>query len=62
MNAITIYVLQDLVDFGKIGEFLVGGMARHAGLLAPLTLVSAAFMARWLVLWLMYRHRMFFKA
>ncbi len=61
MNAITIYFLQNLVDFGRIAEFFLHGVARHAGVLAALILPLGAFLARWLFLWFLYRHRVFFK-
>ena len=61
MNAITIYFLQNLVDFDRIGEFFLHGAARHAGVIAALLVPLGAFAARWLFLWLLYRHRIFFK-
>ena len=61
MNAITIYFLQNLVDFERIGEFFLRGAARHAGVYAALLLPLGAFAARWLFLWFLYRHRVFFK-
>jgi len=60
-NAITIYFLQNLVDFERIAEFFLHGVARHAGVLAALLLPLGAFLARWLFLWFLYRHRVFFK-
>ena len=61
MNAITIYFLQNLVDFERIGEFFLRGAARHAGMYAALLLPLGAFAARWLFLSFLYRHRVFFK-
>ncbi len=61
MNAITIYFLQNLVDFGRIAEFFLHGVANHAGIYAALILPLGAFLARWLFLWFLYRHRVFFK-
>ncbi len=61
MNAITIYFLQCFVDFGGIARFFLGGLSEHAGAVAPLVLPLGALMARWLFLWFLYRHRVFFK-
>jgi predicted acyltransferase len=61
MNAITIYFLQNLVDFERIAGFFLHGLARQAGVLAALILPLGAFLARWLFLWFLYRHRIFFK-
>ncbi len=61
MNAITIYFLQRFVDFEEISEFFLGGLAKHAGLIAPLLLPLGALMIRWLFLHFLYRHRVFLK-
>jgi predicted acyltransferase len=61
MNPITIYFLQRFVNFNGIAEFFLGGLAAHAGLYAPLVLPFGALMVRWLLLWFLYRHRVFFK-
>jgi predicted acyltransferase len=61
MNPITIYFLQRFVDFGGIAEFFLGGLAAHAELYAALILTIGALMVRWLLLWFLYRHKIFFK-
>jgi predicted acyltransferase len=61
MNAIAIYFLQRFVDFEAITEFFLGGLAKHAGLIAPLLLPFGALMIRWLLLHFLYRHRVFLK-
>jgi len=61
MNPITIYFLQRFVDFGDIAEFFAGGLVAHAGLYAALILPFGALMVRWLLLWFLYRHKIFFK-
>lgn len=62
VNSITIYMLQCMVDVGYTSHFLVGGVA---GLLpgAWATLVEAlAYTAvSWLVLWALYRYKIFLK-
>jgi len=61
VNAITIYFLVEVVDFQRIAEFFLGGVARHVGRYQPLVLPMGAFVAVWLFLWFLYRHRVFFK-
>jgi predicted acyltransferase len=61
MNAITIYFLQNVVDFERIAGLFLDGIARRAGVLAALVLPLGAFLARWLFLWFLYRRRIFFK-
>jgi len=61
MNPITIYFLQSFIDFGGIAEHFLGGLAEHAGLYAALILTFGALMVRWLLLWFLYRHKIFFK-
>ena len=62
MNAITVYLLQRIVDFDAVSKFFVGGVA---GLLPPEwagILVAAGHMAVcWLVLWFLYRKNVFLK-
>jgi predicted acyltransferase len=65
MNAITIYFLQQIVDFGHIAQLLFGGVATYAGTLRPgwepFVLAAGRFVLVWLFLWMLYRHKVFFK-
>ena len=61
MNAITIYFLQSIVDFGHIAKLLVQGAADHAGAFAPMVLPFGDLAVKWLLLWFLHRHRMFFR-
>ena len=61
MNAITIYFLQQIVDFNEIANLLFKGIAEHAGILMPLVLAAGVVALKWLFLWFLYRHKMFFK-
>jgi predicted acyltransferase len=61
MNPITVYFLQNFVDFRDIAEYFLGGLASHAGVYAALILPFGALMVRWLLLWFLYRHKTFFK-
>jgi predicted acyltransferase len=62
MNAITVYMLQRIVDFDGVSKFFVGGAA---GLLPSAwsgVLVATGHLAAcWLVLWFLYRKNAFFK-
>ncbi len=61
MNPITIYFLQGFVDFDGIAKFFFLGVAGHVGLFGPLILPFGVLLAKWLFLWFLYRHRIFFK-
>jgi predicted acyltransferase len=61
MNPITIYFTQSFLDFDKISEFFLTGVAANAGLLAPIVLPVGVVLAKWLFLWFLYRHRILFK-
>ena len=60
-NAITIYFLQSFVSFDAIAQKFLSGLADHAGQIAPLVIPFGAVMARWLLLYFLYRHRVFLK-
>jgi predicted acyltransferase len=62
MNPITIYFTQRFLDFDQISRFFLEGAAAHAGVLEPLMLPLGVVLAKWLFLWFLYRHRVFFKA
>lgn len=61
VNPITIYFLQRFVDFREIAGFFFGGLAEHVGPYTPLVLPFGALLIRWLLLWFLYRHKIFFK-
>ena len=61
MNAITIYLLADIVNFNHIAKLLVQGVADRAGSFQPLILPLGVVGVEWLLLWFLYRHRIFFK-
>ena len=61
VNPITIYFLQRFVDFGGMAEFFLSGVVANAGLIAPLVLPIGALAVKWLFLWFLYRHKIFFK-
>ena len=62
MNAITIYLLQRIVDYKKISHFFLGGVAAHLPPAAgELLLATGYFAACWLTLYFLYRKRTFLK-
>jgi hypothetical protein len=61
VNPITIYFLERFLGFGDISAFFLTGVARNAGALAPLVLPLGALAVEWLLLWFLYRHKIFFK-
>lgn len=61
VNPITIYFLQRFVNFGDIAEFFLAGAANNAGQIAPLVLPFGVLAVKWLFLWFLYRHKIFFK-
>jgi predicted acyltransferase len=61
MNAITIYLLADIVNFDHIAKLFVQGVADRAGIFEPLIRPLGIVGVEWLLLWFLYRHRIFFK-
>ncbi len=61
MNAITIYLLADIVNFDHIANLLVEGVANHAGAFKPVVLPIGIVGIEWVLLWFLYRRRIFFK-
>ena len=61
MNPITIYFLQEVVNFDGIAKFFLTGVAENIELFKPLILPFGVLLAKWLFLWLLHRHRIFFK-
>jgi len=61
VNAITIYVGRRIVNFSFTANFLLGGAARHLGGSGPLILAAAVLGLEWLVLFVLYRARIFLR-
>jgi predicted acyltransferase len=61
MNAIAIYFLQAIVNFEQIASLFVQGIALHSGAFKPLVAALGVLGVKWLLLWFLYRHRIFFK-
>ena len=58
-NAITIYLLSSFIDFGGLGELLVGGQV--PGRLHPAIGIGSGLMLKWLLLYALYKRRIFLK-
>jgi predicted acyltransferase len=62
MNPITIYMMSKFVDFRKMGEFFVGGLAAYTSAeVYTMILALAVVTARWLVLLYLYRNKTFLR-
>ncbi len=60
-NAILAYMVTHVFDFRHIGDIFVHGLARWTGSWHGFLQAGAAFAVLWLVLWLLYRRRVFLK-
>jgi predicted acyltransferase len=60
-NAITAYLLPQVIDFEKVGHFFLGGVERHAGAFGPVVAALGALAAQWLLLLYLYRRRLFLR-
>lgn len=61
MNAITIYMLSAIVDFGGIANWFLGGALKHAPMYKPLGMAIGVVTCEWLVLYLLYRQKIFLR-
>ena len=61
MNAITAYVAWHFIPFTEIAESLVGGLARHLGPWGPFVVALAACGLCWLILYDLFRRRVFLR-
>ena len=61
LNAIAIYFAGVFINFGAISKFFTGGVASLAGAGASLVIGLGAIGIRWLALYFLYRHNIFFK-
>ena len=61
MNAITIYVANAFIPWHDISNRLVGGLAGHLAAAGPVLVSFTAVLLAWLVLYHMYRQRIFLR-
>ncbi len=62
LNALTIYLLQELFDFKHIADIFAAGLAHHSGAYAALVMGVAIVASKWLFLYFLYRKKIFLKA
>jgi predicted acyltransferase len=60
-NSILIYMAQAFVDFKFTTNFFFGGALKHTGAYQPLLGAIAFVFVEWLLLYLLYRKRIFLK-
>ncbi|MFC2124752.1 acyltransferase family protein [Bacteroidota bacterium] len=60
-NAITIYFLQGVVNFGEIASLFFTGISEYAGMIQPLVLPVGVMAVKWLLLLFLFRNKLFFK-
>jgi predicted acyltransferase len=61
MNPITIYVVQQFVDFEAISRYFLGGIARYGGSAEEVVLALGAIVVRWLALLYLFRNKTFLR-
>jgi predicted acyltransferase len=61
MNAITIYVAQEFINFPEISKFFLGGVAALVGGAGPVILAIGAIAVRWIFLRYLYRNGTFLR-
>lgn len=61
MNSILIYMLSEIVDFGKIGGYFLGGLVKFDPGYGPLIGEVGAMAAKLALLYWLYRNRHFFR-
>jgi len=61
VNALTIYVLQEFVNFPEMSKYLFGGVAMLTGTAAAVVLAIGATLLRWLLLRYLYRNGTFLR-
>jgi hypothetical protein len=54
-------VLAGVVNFDHMAKLLFQGVADHAGPLQPLIMPLGVLGLEWLLLWFLYRHKVFFR-
>jgi predicted acyltransferase len=60
-NSIFIYLAERFIDFEYTTRFFFGGALQHAGVYPPLLWAMAIVLVKWLLLYLLYRKRIFLR-
>ncbi len=61
MNAIAVYMATHVFNFRHIGDIFVNGLDKYVGDWSPFVHAVAALAVIWLIMWWMYRKRLFIK-
>jgi predicted acyltransferase len=61
MNPITMYMMQQFVDFKAMAQFFSGGILKYSGTAAPVVLALTGVTLKWLVLLFLYRKKTFLR-
>jgi predicted acyltransferase len=61
MNPITIYLLMEIVDFDRVQRYFLGGIAKTVPADAGLISAVGVVLAEWLLLYFLYKNKMFFR-
>jgi predicted acyltransferase len=61
MNSITIYLGTRMIDFDHTSQFLFGGLARLSGTAGVLVLEAGAVAVEWLVLYFLFKKKVFLR-
>ncbi len=62
MNAIAIYLLSGMVNFNQLVDPFIRGLAGLTGDFRPVFVVSSALIAKWILLWFLYKQKIFLRA
>lgn len=63
LNALTIYIVQNLFDFSHVSDVVFGGLIGHlAGLWKAALLAASIVFTKWLFVYFLYRQKLFLKA
>ena len=62
MNAVTIWVGQEVINFNYINEALFLGFSKYFGIIQPIIMAFCLVMVKWLFLLFLYRQRIFLRA
>lgn len=63
LNALTIYIVQNLFDFSHVSNIVFGGLISHmAGAWKAVLLAASIVFAKWLFVYFLYRQKLFLKA
>lgn len=61
MNALTIYLLTRFFDFKPAAAFLFGRLAHSVGDAGPVVLAAGTLLIEWVLLWFLYRKKIFLR-